>query len=204
MLVAGGDDARPSIVVAVIVPSHWRHRPAQDFVGKRMRLLRNVLVTVMALTLLPAAAAGYDQPSRELRRAERQTWAAINELRADRDLQPLRMARRVRLVARDRSRDMRKYHYLGHVSPSGRDAATLLSDRNVRYREGSENIGWSTFVGWAQSADVIVDAWYDSRGHRRNLLSDDYDAVGIGAAREGDEVYWTAIFLRQSRHRARH
>jgi uncharacterized protein YkwD len=164
----------------------------------RMRLMRAALATVMAISLLPGAAEGYHQPPRELRQAERKALAAINELRADRDLRPLRTARRVRLVARDRSRDMRKYDYMSHVSPSGRDAATLLARRNVRYREGSENIGWSTFVGWSRSADAIVDAWFDSRGHRRNLLSDDYDHVGIGAARKGNEVYWTAIFVRQS------
>ena len=185
-----------STVAARVAPSHWRNRPAQDAEGKPMRLMRTVLATVIALALIPAAAGGYDQPPRELRQAERQALAAINELRAERDLQPLRMARRVRLVARDRSRDMRKYDYLSHVSPSGRDAATLLSRRNVRYREGSENIGWSTFIGWNQSADAIVDGWFDSRGHRRNLLSDDYDHVGIGAARKGNEVYWTAIFVR--------
>jgi uncharacterized protein YkwD len=167
------------------------------------RVATAALTAVMTLSLLPAATIGANEPPRAVRQGEWKALAAINHLRANRGLKPLRMAQRVRLVARDRSRDMRQYRYFGHASPSGRDAASLLGQRNIRYLAGSENIGWVSFMGtWEKSADAIADAWFDSSGHRANLLSDDYNYVGIGAARSGNAVYWTAIFVRQRDHTA--
>ncbi|MGD8486721.1 MAG: CAP domain-containing protein [Chloroflexota bacterium] len=166
------------------------------------RAMTAALASVMTIALLPAASMGYNEPPKELKRAEWKALAEINHLRADRGLKPLRMAHRVRLVARDRSRDMRNNRYFGHASPTGRDAAALLARRNVRYFAGSENIGWVTFLGWKKAAASIADAWFDSPGHRANLLSSEYNYVGIGAARAGKSIYWTAIFVRQLDHTA--
>ena len=162
-----------------------------------------LLLATLTLSLPPAATLGYHEPPQALRQAERKALAAINDLRSDRGLKPLRMAMRVRLVARDRSHDMRTHDYFSHSSPSGRDAATLLDRRNVRYLAGSENIGWISFMGtWERTAEAMVDAWFGSSGHRANLLSSDLNYVGIGAARSGKAVYWTAIFVRQRDHTA--
>lgn len=167
------------------------------------RVATAALAAVMTLSLLPAATLGYNEPPKVLKQGEWKALGAINHLRADRGLKPLRMAHRVRLVARDRSRDMRQYDYFSHASPSGRDAATLLDHRNVSYMSGSENIGWISFMStWEKTAAAMVDAWFDSSGHRANLLSRDVNYVGIGAARTGNAVYWTAIFVRQKDHTA--
>ena len=159
------------------------------------------LAMTLSLSLPPAEALAYDQPPKILRQAEWKALATINQLRADRGLRPLRMAHRVRLAARARSRDMRQHDYLSHVSPTGRDAAALLARRSIRYFAGSENIGRIHFVGWHRAAVGVAGAWFRSRGHRANLLSRDFNSVGIGAARDGDVVYWTAIFLRQQGRR---
>lgn len=167
------------------------------------RVATAALAAVMSLSLLPAATVGYDEPPRVVRQAEWKALGAINNLRIERGLKPLRMAQRVRLVARDRSRDMRSYSYFSHASPSGSDAAALLGQRNVSYMAGSENIGWISFTDtWEKTARAMVRGWFGSSGHRANLLSSDYNYVGIGAARSGKAVYWTAIFVRQKDHTA--
>lgn len=167
------------------------------------RVATAALAAVMTLSLLPAATLGSSGPPQVVKHGEWKALAAINHLRENRGLKPLRMAFRVREVARDRSRDMRQYDYFSHASPSGRDAATLLSRYKVSYMAGSENIGWVSFMGtWENTAEAMVKAWFDSSGHRANLLSQDYNYVGIGAARSGNAVYWTAIFVRQKDHTA--
>ena len=160
------------------------------------------LATVMTIALLPAATLGYNEPPRDLKQAEWKVLSEINHLRASRGLKPLRMAQRVRLAARDRSRDMRNNRYFSHSSPTGRDAGALLARRNIRYLEGSENIGRIYFTGWTKAAVGVTGAWFDSSGHRASLLSKDFNYVGIGAARGGNSVYWTAIFVRQQDHTA--
>ena len=167
------------------------------------RVATAALAAVMTLSLLPAATLGSNGPPKVLREGEWKALGAINQLREDRGLKPLRMAHKVRFAARDRSRDMRQYDYFSHVSPSGRDAARLLGQRNVRYMAGAENIGWVSFMGtWEKTAKAMVGAWFDSSGHRASLLSRDFNYVGIGAARSGNAVYWTAIFVRQRDHTA--
>ena len=167
------------------------------------RVATAALPAVMTLSLLPAATLGYNEPPEVVKQGEWKALGAVNKLRTDRGLKPLRMAYNVRLVARDRSRDMRKYDYFSHSSPSGRDAAMLLGQRNVRYMSGSENIGWISYMGtWEKTAKAMVKAWFGSSGHRANLLSREYNYVGIGAARDGNAVYWTAIFVRQKDHTA--
>lgn len=157
------------------------------------------LATVMTLSLLPAASMG-SAPGQEAREAEWKVLAGINQLRASRGLMPLRMAQGVRAVAQYRSQEMRDLDYFSHTSPTGRDAATLLGRRGVFYYAGSENIGWITYLGWSRSAGDVVDAWFDSSGHRANLLSSEYNYVGIGLSRDSSSVYATAIFVRQNDH----
>ena len=96
------------------------------------RAVTAALATVMTLSLLPAATLGYQEPPSEVRLTEWKVLAEINHLRARHGLRPLRMAFGVRRVARDRSRDMRRYDYFSHSSPSGRDAASLLQRRGMR------------------------------------------------------------------------
>ncbi len=50
---------------------------------------------------------------------------------------------------------------------------------------GGENIA----SGYASPRDV-VRAWMHSDGHRANILSSGYDAIGIGAARDADGHWW--------------
>ncbi len=42
----------------------------------------------------------------------------------------------------------------------------------------------------AQSIAVTqVRAWMDSRGHRNNILSEDYQRIGVGVAYDGKGIY---------------
>ncbi len=44
-------------------------------------------------------------------------------------------------------------------------------------------------------AELVVDGWMDSSGHRENILKDSYDLEGIGVAIDSTEqVYITQNF----------
>jgi hypothetical protein len=156
----------------------------------------------MILSLLPAATLGYNQPPKELKQAEWQVLSLMNHYRANRGLRPLRMANRVHLVARDRSRDMRNKGYFAHGSPTGESAGTLLHKRGVRHFGWGENIGWISFLGWDQTTRGMVDAWKGSSGHNRLLLTRDYNYVGIGIAKTKTSAYYTIVFVKQNDHTA--
>ncbi len=43
-------------------------------------------------------------------------------------------------------------------------------------------------------AQILVKNWYDSIGHRENMLGK-YSAIGVGISKRGDYVYGTQIFF---------
>ena len=80
--------------------------------------------------------------------------------------------------------DMVRRDYFAHTSPGGRTLkervrAAGYGKRGQGWRAG-ENIGWGT--GTRATPNALVDAWLESDGHRRILLSDDYRELGIGVA----------------------
>ena len=62
-------------------------------------------------------------------------------------------------------------------------------------REKSENVFWgSNGKVWTQ-ADAH-ESWWDSIGHRRNLLDSKWERVGFGMAVGRNGYYYTALFSR--------
>ncbi len=161
------------------------------------------LVAAMLLALVPATTmAGVNDAPKAVREAEWEVLGAINHYRVSRGLAPVRMAQQARLVARDRSQDMAASGTLSHSSPNGRDAASLLARRNVKYQAGAENIGRATFVDWDSATKAIMYGWKGSSSHNATILSGKYNYVGIGVARGGKYAYFTTIFLKQKDHTA--
>lgn len=81
--------------------------------------------------------------------------------------------------------------YYSHTRPNGTDCFTLNSVGNAR----SENIaaGYGTckdvFIGWREDNED-----YEGQGHRRNMLSDKYKAIGIGHVVYNGTHYWVQKF----------
>ncbi|RKY16109.1 MAG: hypothetical protein DRQ55_18705 [Planctomycetota bacterium] len=157
------------------------------------------LAGVMLLTLLPAATAMASTPP-DVRAAEWKVLAQMNQFRANNGLKPLRMATRVRLVARDRSRSMKSLNYFDHVSPGGATAATLMNRRGVKYAFWGENIGWTKYMGEMEGAKWMVNWWKNSPGHRRNMLNKGFNYVGIGIAKDGPKLLYTMVLVNQRDH----
>ena len=154
------------------------------------------------LTALPAATAmaSAPEPDPEIKAAEWSVLGHMNRVRDRQGLKPLRMATRVRLVARDRSRTMKNQDYFAHVSPAGATAASMLNDIGVSYSSWGENIGWTKYMGNEEGARWMVDWWKNSPPHRRNMLNGDFNYVGIGMAREGAKLLYTVVFVTQRDH----
>ncbi len=160
------------------------------------------LAGAMLISLLPAATMGYSAPSDSIKDAEQTVLKQMNELRGRNGLAPLRMADGVRIVARDRSRDMRDKHYFDHTSPSGDDAGKMLRRRGIGHAFWGENIGWTMNMGLQDGARWMVDWWKDSPGHRAAMLSRSYNYVGVGVANAGAKILYTIVFVNQPDHTA--
>lgn len=101
----------------------------------------------------------------------------LRELNASRTkyaLAPFVIDPRLELAAGDRMEDMEELGYWAHISPDGRSPFLWLARRGYPLRTAGENLA----TGF-ETAEVLVDAWMESRGHRANILSPEYDNVGI-------------------------
>jgi uncharacterized protein YkwD len=99
---------------------------------------------------------------------------AMNEQRAQFGLRPLHEDPRLDAAAADRMRDMEELSYWGHESPDGRSPFFWMQPHQYIYRFAGENLA----TGF-ETAELLVGGWMESKGHRDNILSPDYEDCGI-------------------------
>ena len=122
----------------------------------------------------------------------------VNQRRAEMGIHAVERLWEVDITALSHSEDMAKRGYFSHNTPEGLTPA----DRAIRSWfgcDGGENLGHLTFGGDAfgaeQLANMMVDSWMDSPGHRQNLLNIGHLHTGIGVAfGDGGSVYATQLF----------
>jgi uncharacterized protein YkwD len=166
------------------------------------RAVPAALAVVMLASVLPAATVASNPAPPNVRASEWKVLNHLNRVRERQGLAPLRMAGGVRNVARDRSRSMKNQDYFAHTSPSGVDAGNILRSRSIRHAFWGEAIGWTVFMDLDEGARHLVNQWAKSPGHRRLMLRQDFNYVGIGVSRAGKKTYWTAVFANQPDHTA--
>jgi uncharacterized protein YkwD len=150
---------------------------------------------------------------------ERRVFELINAERVKQHLRPLVSHQKLLEIARAHSRDMAKRGYFDHVTPEGKGptergrtagyecrkqsgnsvtsglAENLFQNNlydRVMFHNGTRTYAWNTADEIAESS---VKGWMKSSGHRRNILTRNYDLTGIGVAIGADgEVFITQLF----------
>jgi uncharacterized protein YkwD len=108
--------------------------------------------------------------------AERRAFLALlNRLRRDNGLLVLEPHPALTKAARRHGRDMAVNDYFSHTSQDG------TTSRERMLRAGYPSAGWTgENIAWGYpTADDVFDAWYTSPGHRDNMLSPNYRAIGV-------------------------
>lgn len=98
--------------------------------------------------------------------------AGLNELKMDADLMEAAMQRAAELV-----------FSFSHTRPSGQSCFTV-SDKAF-----GENIA----VGY-WNADLVMNGWMNSEGHRANILREYYTSIGVGCFWHDGVGYWVQLF----------
>lgn len=100
--------------------------------------------------------------------------AQMNRARAEAGLGPLRDDYRLDGAAEDRIKDMEDLGYWAHVSPDGRAPFVWLKPHGYNFSNAGENLA----AGF-ETAEVLMDSWMESPGHRENILSPLYMDCGV-------------------------
>jgi uncharacterized protein YkwD len=176
--------------------------------GSRRVLVRAAAALVVvgtvgaALTLgvaRPAHAAGTCTPDPAWGTANAtfasQVVTLVNQHRQAMGLPALVVSPTLTASADWKSLHMAYYGYMQHDDPAppiARTVAQRLSD--CGYPSGS--VGWGENIAYGyQTPQDVMNAWLNSPGHRANIENSTYRAIGVGAARASNGLwYWTQDF----------
>lgn len=122
---------------------------------------------------------------------ESQVIQLTNQERAKHGLKPLVANWELSRVARYKSVDMRDRNYFSHTSPTYGSPFDMMRSFGISYRSAGENI-----AAGQRTPQEVVNAWMNSEGHRKNILSSGYTQIGVGYAKGGSRGhYWTQMFI---------
>lgn len=93
-------------------------------------------------------------------------------------------------VAREKANDMQSKHYFSHTSPTYGSPFDMMRDFGITYRSAGENIAQGQ-----TTPEEVVQAWMNSEGHRKNILSADFTHIGVGYTGQGN--YWSQMFIKK-------
>jgi len=120
---------------------------------------------------------------------------AINSERVQNGMPALAAEGCVTFVAQFRSDDMAARNYFSHSSPEGTGAFDLLDANGVPHGWAGENLARNNYPD-AESVGIAIRDLMASAGHRDNILSSNYNAMGIGYANDGTGMkYFTMVFI---------
>ncbi|MFT4415839.1 CAP domain-containing protein [Fredinandcohnia humi] len=118
---------------------------------------------------------------------EQRVVTLTNNERAKYGLAPLQVDEKLSEVARTKSADMKQNGYFSHTSPTYGSPFNMMKTFGIQYRAAGENIAKGQ-----RSPEEVVNAWMNSEGHRKNILSSSFTHIGVGHV-EGN--YWTQMFI---------
>lgn len=120
----------------------------------------------------------------------------VNQKRVENGLGTLQMDNNLLQLARYKSDDMAQYKYFSHASVKGEYMFDWLKELNINYTVGAENIisNYPTI----QPASYYVELWWNSPGHKKNMLNPEVKYTGIGAIcdESNGKVYITQQFTK--------
>ncbi|MZP42508.1 LysM peptidoglycan-binding domain-containing protein [Heliobacterium gestii] len=100
----------------------------------------------------------------------------VNAERAKAGLKPLRADNAtLNRMARDKAVDMIQKNYFSHTSPTFGSPFAMMDKYGIHYGYAGENIAKGQ-----TSAQQVMNDWMNSSGHRANILSPNYDTIGVG------------------------
>lgn len=110
---------------------------------------------------------------------EQQMVALVNEARNAAGLPDLTCDSTLSGLAKIKAQDMASNNYFSHASPTYGSAFDMMSKAGIQYRYAGENLAKASTVSSAFSALMA------SSGHRANMLSTNFDRIGVGIVTEG-------------------
>jgi uncharacterized protein YkwD len=141
-------------------------------------------VDVQGLATLPTNYSINVQAS-----AEQKILELMNAKRTEAGLKPLTMDNTLIQVARYKSDNMIQNNFFSHTNPDGTKWTNWLQTIGYKYTTSGENIAYNTY-----DPVELFNQWWNSPGHRANMMNASYTKVGIGVIHGNGKYMGTQTF----------
>lgn len=121
--------------------------------------------------------------------AESKILELMNAKRTEAGLQPLSLDTTLQSVARYKSDHMIQNGYFSHTNPDGTQWSNWLQKIGYKYNTTAENIAYNT-----NDPVELFNQWWNSSGHRENMMNPSYTKVGIGVLYGNGKYMGTQTF----------
>lgn len=121
--------------------------------------------------------------------AENKILELMNQKRTEAGLQTLTMDITLLQVARYKSNHMIQYNYFDHMTTEGTKWTDWLKEVGYKYTSTGENIAYNTY-----DAVELFNQWWNSPGHRANMMNESYTKVGVGVLNGNGKYMGTQEF----------
>ncbi len=118
-----------------------------------------------------------------------------NEYRRQHGCQALTVNAQLAHAAQRHTNDMAQNSFVSHTGSDGSSSWERIHDAGYVYTGAAENI-----AAGQRTPQEVVKAWYNSAGHRANMINCSYQEIGIGYTYNADArygYYWTEVFGRR-------
>jgi uncharacterized protein YkwD len=151
------------------------------------------LLLLLALGSVPGTCPrllSQPPPGDGLTRDEKKFLELTNEERAKQKLPPLKLNATLSKVARAHSENMAKQGKMAHVLDD-KNQYMRIKEAGYRYSYAGENVARGKY----KVTGEIMQTLMKSKGHRENILREEFVEVGIGIASGADGIiYYTQVF----------
>lgn len=121
--------------------------------------------------------------------AEQKILELMNQKRTEAGLKPLTLDNTLIKVARYKSDCMIQKNFFDHTNPDGTKWTNWLQALGYSYNTTGENIAYNTY-----DAVELFNQWWNSPGHRANMMNASYNKVGIGVILGNGKYMGTQTF----------
>jgi uncharacterized protein YkwD len=152
------------------------------------------------ITAIQIISEGLEQSKRSFYTAESkslktgfeyQLFDLTNAARVNHELTILTWNEAVKETARKHSKDMADHNYFDHTNLEGQSPFDRMKEDNITYFTAGENLAAGQF-----SSIFAHEGLMNSLGHRKNILHDAFEFLGVGVAfNETGQPYYTENFF---------
>jgi len=158
-----------------------------------MRLLKSHYRALLGFALLLSSGLAACAQVASDEAGERELAALVNQERTKEGLAPLSVDERLSHAARKHTALMVEHKALAHQFDGEAVLAIRFAEEHLHSNRQAENVALEMDVAGAHAALM------NSPSHRANILSPDYDVIGVGVMRLGDTIYVTEDFAHRLR-----